>query len=180
RPEVEREVESGSRRLRLREDVGEGSIDAVHRVARSKLEHLARQRMGLGVAEHAREHVLNLLEPVVQDVEPVPQALVSVSDRMPRRRVGRPVDLHVETRAGEAELTLVREMPVERVALDAGETSDVAQRRPAWPFRPVQLDRRLDDAPSCLLLLLGPALQLVLFCLPSPIISRTRTTNLTT
>src|SRR2546426_10926448 len=53
-------------------------------------------------------------------------------------------------------------MAVERVPLDAREPGDVAQRRARRALRAVELDRRLDDPPPRLLLLLGASLQLVL------------------
>src|SRR5437870_4074285 len=51
-------------------------------------------------------------------------------------------------------------MAVERVPLDAREPGDVAQRRARRALRAVELDRRLDDPPPRLLLLLGASLQL--------------------
>src|SRR5581483_6896649 len=162
--EVERKVERRLDPPLVAQPFRQGRPDAAHRLRSAELDDLSRDRVDLGVAEHAAEHVLVPLVPPVQRLEPDTQAPAGTLDLRPLRRVRRRVELEMEARAGEAHLALVAEVPVERVPLDAGEGGDVAERRPRRALRPVQLDRRLDDAAPRLLLALGALLQLVLPC----------------
>ena len=91
-----------------------------------------------------------------------PQAGVAGRKGAPGVGLGRWIGLHVEPGAGQCDLTLVGEVPVQRVALDTRESRDVAQRGPSRSLCLVKLDRSFHDPPTSLGLPLGALLQLVL------------------
>src|SRR5207247_9173253 len=84
-----------------------------------------------------------------------------ISDVRPVGGLWRRVALEVQPAAGARQRQLVWEVAVDRHPSDTRALGDVAERRRRGADRLVQLDRRLDDATTGLMLLLGTALQLV-------------------
>ena len=118
-----------------------------------------RERMVLGVAQHASGQVGIALVPAVERRKAGAQPLVAIRDRAPRLGVGQRIALDVQSRAGQAQAALVGEMRIERVALHAGALGHHAEGRLRRADAAVQLDRGLDDALPGLRLLLGAALE---------------------
>jgi hypothetical protein len=74
---------------------------------------------------------------------------------MPRLDVGQRVALERQAGTGQKEAALVREVRVIGMALDPRALRDLRHRRPRRPQCGVQVDRRLDDPASRLVLPIG-------------------------
>src|SRR5439155_20884357 len=146
------------------ERLGQHVADGGHHRSASMLDDLPSERIPFGVAKCRRPHLLCPGIEVVQVSQPPPQASLGIDDRAPLLRDRRRVELPVAAGAREEEVTLPREVTVERPSFDAGEAGNVAHRRPPRPLLPVELDRCFHDSrPNLCLLLRAPPL-LVLPC----------------
>ena len=118
-------------------------------------------RVLAGVGEHVRHHRLRTPVVSVRLHQRRPQALAGIRDRAPPLQVGSGMTLEVLTAAGARERELVGEVAVDGHASHPGALRDLGHRSGRGADRLVQLDCRLDDSLSRLVLSLGAALELV-------------------
>ena len=121
---------------------------------------------GVLVALAQGQHGRTLAVEPVQVGQAGAQASGGIGDLGPGVGVGRDPLSHPVRRAGQVQRHLVREVPVDRQAGDAGLLGDAGDGGGGRADGPVQVDRGLDDQPVGLVDLLG--------ALPHPVRPRVR------
>jgi hypothetical protein len=119
----------------------------------AQFDHLTSERVDLCIPKYARRLARVALIPPVELFETASDAGVTRAHGSKRIQIRQGIALECETRAGEKQIPLLREVGIVSVPLDARALGNLRNRRTRRPKSGVQIEGRFDDPQPRLCLL---------------------------
>ena len=141
------------------ETLCQGGVQRIDARAYPQVDDVSCERVDFGVAHDAVSKLGVAIVPGVELGEAAAQPLFGVNDGTQTARIRQRIALHRQSGAGKEQLTIGREMRVDRMPLHARSLGDGADARPRRPQFGMQVNRRFDDTPTRFRLILSAARQ---------------------